>query len=112
MKHERVRGVYGVWAVNPTDGNHADGWRLLFHDTDLDRAGLTTQHEAARQVEIIEGIPSWMGIWNVEGIEVVKHIFDLWTTGNRESKATEEVDQLGGGLGQWMKMSEPRCTSR
>ena len=45
MKHEQVRGIDGVGAINPAGDDNADGGLLFFHHADLDGAGLRAKEE-------------------------------------------------------------------
>src|SRR5512132_677771 len=62
------------------------------------------QHAVGDKKSVLH-IPSWMILGNIEGLKVVVVILDVRTTGDLESHAPKDIDDLVQHKREWMNSS-------
>ena len=87
----------GSVVIVAIDGSRDDDLErrlAALHSADLYRRRMGPQQHAVGDKKSVLHIPSWMILGNIEGLKVVVIILDVRTTGDLESHAPKDIDDL------------------
>src|SRR5690606_17795951 len=111
MEHWKMRRVGIVWSVDTAQRDHPYRRARLLHDSNLHGARLAAKQHwridatlGRGQVEVFEWIAGRVRRGNIERLEIVPLVLDLWTLGHREPEPAHDLLEFFDCLRQGMQM--------
>src|SRR5262245_48685401 len=105
MEHRVVRLIDLIGSIDASQCDNSHRRRLVFHYSNLNRAGLTSEQQRSAsgfrrcgQIEVVEWIAGRMVQRNIQSVKVVVLVLNLWSVGHGETKTTHDFGQFGNGL--------------
>src|SRR5215813_1580996 len=92
-----------IVAVDYARNDNLQGRLPALHHVDLDRRGMSPQHDLGRNEEGVLHLTCRVVSRNVKGSEVVIVVLDVWAAGNLETHGGEDGDGVVERLQQGMQ---------